>query len=49
MAICDSKQVVVARDVFETEINDGFLSDICRLKSEGSCLSTLCGSGECAL
>ncbi|KAJ7964853.1 Homoserine dehydrogenase [Quillaja saponaria] len=42
----DSKSLVVTSDLFSGELNDNFLSEVCRVKSDGSSLSTINGSGE---
>ncbi|KAJ4724570.1 Homoserine dehydrogenase [Melia azedarach] len=47
VGVCDSKSLVATSDVSARELNDHFLSEICRVKSESSSLSTLSGFGEC--
>lgn len=45
VGVCDSKSLVVASDVFSTEIGDEVLLEVCRVKLDGSSLSTLRGTG----
>ncbi|CAH2072237.1 unnamed protein product [Thlaspi arvense] len=40
IGVCDSKSLVVPADVLNEELNDKFLSEVCRIKSTGSPLST---------
>ncbi|KAK4358486.1 hypothetical protein RND71_020715 [Anisodus tanguticus] len=47
VGVCDSKSLVVAPDVLTTELDDSFLLEICRVKSNGSSLQTLGNSGVC--
>ncbi|EEF40732.1 bifunctional aspartokinase/homoserine dehydrogenase [Ricinus communis] len=47
VGVCDSKSLVVASDVLTRELNDQFLSEVCRLKLNGSPLSTLGNCDEC--
>ncbi|KAL5763604.1 hypothetical protein ACOSQ2_016198 [Xanthoceras sorbifolium] len=47
VGVCDSKSLVVASDVLTKELNDNFLSEICRVKVDGSSLLKLGGLGEC--
>ncbi|CAK7329188.1 unnamed protein product [Dovyalis caffra] len=41
VGVCDSKSLVVAPDVITRELNDQTLSEVCRVKSNGSSLSAL--------
>ncbi|KAJ8750278.1 hypothetical protein K2173_014193 [Erythroxylum novogranatense] len=47
VGVCDSKSLVVTSDVLTGELDDAFLSELCRLKSNGSSLSSLSDFGEC--
>lgn len=47
VGVSDSKSLLVSPDVFLKELDDGLLNDICRVKSNGSSLSTLSTSGTC--
>ncbi|KDP42905.1 hypothetical protein JCGZ_23847 [Jatropha curcas] len=47
VGVCDSKSLVAASDVFTRELNDAFLSEVCRVKLNGSSLSTLADFDEC--
>uniref|UniRef100_A0A2P2KEV1 homoserine dehydrogenase n=1 Tax=Rhizophora mucronata TaxID=61149 RepID=A0A2P2KEV1_RHIMU len=48
VGVCDSTSLVVASDAFTGELNDGFISQVCRLKSNRSSLSSLSDfEGEC--
>ncbi|KAK2652486.1 hypothetical protein Ddye_012342 [Dipteronia dyeriana] len=46
VGVCDSKSLVVASDVLSNELNDNFLSEVFRVKVDGSCLLTLGGLGN---
>ncbi|KAF3439516.1 hypothetical protein FNV43_RR17794 [Rhamnella rubrinervis] len=46
VGVCDSKSLVVASDMFSMGIGDDILLEVCRVKLDGSSLSTLSGSGE---
>ncbi|TXG73429.1 hypothetical protein EZV62_002008 [Acer yangbiense] len=46
VGVCDSKSLVVASDVLSKELNDNFLSEVCRVKADGSSLLTLGGLGN---
>lgn len=41
VGIGDSRSLIVVNDVFKMELEDAFLSEICRIKSSGSSLSSL--------
>ncbi|XP_031248280.1 uncharacterized protein LOC116106061 isoform X2 [Pistacia vera] len=47
VGICDSKSMVVSSDVLTRELNDNLISQVCRVKSNRSSLSTLTAFGEC--
>lgn len=47
VGVSDSKSLLVAPDLFTTELNDTFLSEVCRIKSDGSSLLKCSGFGEC--
>ncbi|XP_065868797.1 uncharacterized protein [Euphorbia lathyris] len=47
VGVSDSKSLVVASDVLTRELDDKFLSEICRVKLSGSSLSTLGENDEC--
>ncbi|XP_060170057.1 uncharacterized protein LOC132600732 [Lycium barbarum] len=47
VGVCDSKSLVVAPDVLTTELDDSFLLEVCRVKSNGSYLQTLQDFGVC--
>ncbi|XP_009799306.1 uncharacterized protein [Nicotiana sylvestris] len=47
VGVCDSKSLVVAPDVFTAELDDSFLLEVCRVKSNGSPLLTLGNFGAC--
>ncbi|CAN4119083.1 unnamed protein product [Withania somnifera] len=47
VGVCDSKSLVVVADVLNAELDDSFLLQLCRLKSNGSSLHTLADFGEC--
>ncbi|XP_009620588.1 uncharacterized protein LOC107759801 isoform X1 [Nicotiana tabacum] len=47
VGVCDSKCLVVAPDVFTAELDDSFLLEVCRVKSNGSPLLTLGNFGAC--
>ncbi|KAF2300062.1 hypothetical protein GH714_007840 [Hevea brasiliensis] len=49
VGVCDSKSLVVASDVFTRELNDKFLSEVCRVKSNGLSLSKLAEFDECLI
>ncbi|WCJ41527.1 Bifunctional aspartokinase/homoserine dehydrogenase [Euphorbia peplus] len=49
VGVSDSKSLVVASDVLTRELDDKFLSEICRVKLSGSSLSTLGGNDECSV
>lgn len=46
MGVCDSKYLVVVADVLTAELDDSFLLEVCRVKSNGSSLQTLVNSGS---
>lgn len=46
MGVCDSKYLVVVADVLTAELDDSFLLEVCRVKSNGSSLQTLANSGS---
>lgn len=46
VGVSDSKSLVVVSDVFSMELDDKLLSEICRIKSDGSSLLTLTSSGN---
>lgn len=46
VGVSDSKSLVVAPDVLAREFNDKFLSEVCRVKLDGSSLSTLSALGN---
>lgn len=46
VGVCDSNSLLVASDVFTMELGDNSLLQVCRIKSDGSSLLTLGGSGE---
>ncbi|ESQ42128.1 hypothetical protein EUTSA_v10013841mg [Eutrema salsugineum] len=45
VGVSDSKSLVVPIDVLKEELNDEYLSEVCRVKSTGSPLTTLGGLG----
>ncbi|XP_006340337.1 bifunctional aspartokinase/homoserine dehydrogenase 1 isoform X4 [Solanum tuberosum] len=45
VGVCDSKSLVVVADVLIAELDDSFLLEVCRVKSNGSSLQTLANSG----
>ncbi|XP_006340338.1 bifunctional aspartokinase/homoserine dehydrogenase isoform X5 [Solanum tuberosum] len=47
VGVCDSKSLVVVADVLIAELDDSFLLEVCRVKSNGSSLQTLANSGVC--
>ncbi|KAK3001236.1 hypothetical protein RJ639_021255 [Escallonia herrerae] len=47
VGVCDSKSLLVASDVFTRELDDNFLREVIRVKSNGSSLLTLRSFGEC--
>ncbi|KAG5568294.1 hypothetical protein H5410_064694 [Solanum commersonii] len=47
VGVCDSKSLVVVADVLTAELDDSFLLEVCRVKSNGSSLQTLANSGVC--
>nr|XP_010313490.1 uncharacterized protein LOC101264180 isoform X3 [Solanum lycopersicum] len=47
VGVCDSKYLVVVADVLTAELDDSFLLEVCRVKSNGSSLQTLVNSGVC--
>lgn len=49
VGVCDSKSMVVASDVYRSELDDDFLLQICELKSSGSSLETLSDHGQCQI
>lgn len=46
MGVCDSKYLVVVADVLTAELDDSFLLEVFRVKSNGSSLQTLANSGS---
>ncbi|CAN0858122.1 Bifunctional aspartokinase/homoserine dehydrogenase [Linum grandiflorum] len=49
VGVSDSKSLVVASNVLTGELKDDFLSEVCRVKSDGSSLSKLVQLGDCHL
>ncbi|XP_071723294.1 uncharacterized protein [Rutidosis leptorrhynchoides] len=49
VGVSDSKSSVTSSDALTRELNDDFLSEVCRMKSTGSPLSALNGFGECSV
>ncbi|XP_075522028.1 homoserine dehydrogenase isoform X1 [Primulina tabacum] len=49
VGVCDSKSMVVAPDVYRSELDDEFLLQICEVKSSGSSLETLSDGGQCQI
>ncbi|XP_021279314.1 uncharacterized protein LOC110412967 isoform X1 [Herrania umbratica] len=47
VGVSDSKSLVVASDAKQKELDDNLLTEVCRVKSDGSSLSKLNGVGEC--
>lgn len=47
VGVCDSKSLVVVPDLQTAELDDSFLLEVCRVKSNGSSLQTLADSGVC--
>ncbi|MCD9644061.1 hypothetical protein HAX54_032033 [Datura stramonium] len=47
VGVCDSKSLVVAPDVVTAELDDSFLLEACRVKSNGSSLKMLGDFGVC--
>ncbi|KAL3530164.1 hypothetical protein ACH5RR_009486 [Cinchona calisaya] len=47
VGVCDSSSLVVTSDVFSEELDDDFLMEVCRVKSNGSSLLTLNNFGAC--
>ncbi|KAH0746968.1 hypothetical protein KY285_008625 [Solanum tuberosum] len=47
VGVCDSKSLVVVADILTAELDDSFLLEVCRVKSNGSSLQTLANSGVC--
>ncbi|KAK8916976.1 hypothetical protein KSP39_PZI022723 [Platanthera zijinensis] len=46
VGIGDSRSLIVVKDVFNMELEDAFLKEICRIKSSGSSLSSLTDLGQ---
>lgn len=46
VGVCDSNSLLVASDVFTMELGDSSLLQVCRIKSDGSSLLTLGGTGN---
>ncbi|KAK8964647.1 hypothetical protein KSP40_PGU018165 [Platanthera guangdongensis] len=46
VGIGDSRSLIVVNDVFNMELQDAFLKEICRIKSSGSSLSSLTDLGQ---
>ncbi|GAB4859918.1 hypothetical protein Ancab_011398 [Ancistrocladus abbreviatus] len=46
VGVADSKSLIAVSDVFTMEFGDDLLDEICRIKSDGSSLSTLASSGS---
>ncbi|KAI4386174.1 hypothetical protein MLD38_004129 [Melastoma candidum] len=44
IGVCDSKSLVISPDVTALELDDEFLNEVCRIKSEGASLSNLAGN-----
>ncbi|XP_047318514.1 bifunctional aspartokinase/homoserine dehydrogenase 1 isoform X2 [Impatiens glandulifera] len=49
LGVCDSQSSVITSDVLTTELDDTFLAEVCRIKSEGSPLLALRDKGECKI
>ncbi|XP_058078749.1 uncharacterized protein LOC131227061 isoform X2 [Magnolia sinica] len=49
VGVRDSQSLLVATDIFTTELNDAFLMEICRAKSSGSSLTALRDFDECQI
>lgn len=47
VGVCDSRSLLVAPDVFSKELDDTLLTELCRVKLQGSSLLTLNGFGGC--
>ncbi|GLU11768.1 hypothetical protein SLE2022_284900 [Rubroshorea leprosula] len=47
VGVSDSKSLVLTSDVIKAELNDNFLSEVCRVKSDGSSLSKLNDLDDC--
>ncbi|KAI4305823.1 hypothetical protein L6164_029165 [Bauhinia variegata] len=47
VGVCDSRSLVVAADFLNKELDDSFLSELCRVKLGGSSLAKLADLGEC--
>ncbi|MQM21686.1 hypothetical protein Taro_054730 [Colocasia esculenta] len=46
VGVCDSQSMLVANDIFTTELDDDLLARICREKSSGSALSAIADIGK---
>ncbi|KMT05017.1 hypothetical protein BVRB_7g171760 [Beta vulgaris subsp. vulgaris] len=46
VGVADSKSLLSVPDIFTTELDDHSINEICRLKSDGSCLSSLTSLGS---
>lgn len=47
VCVCDSKSMIVVKDVSVQELDDEFLLQLCNLKSQGSSLATFNNLGDC--